>query len=194
MLASFTPEGSKVMWLLFLPSSGQYYSNIYTRFIRDIYKYFEEVVMPLIHFMSVVYSTCWGWVHRSKMIHHSEGWNIPRKLLPPASQSEGFRLPSKWCSTSVYWLNSYELSKKQWVLSPLLISSVTAVKSQRRGGWKRPWRQPSPDYDLTAPCQLYHGTNSNPAFSWTPPGTVTPPPPWAAHCNAQSPLLWRTSS
>lgn len=54
MLVSFTPEDPEVMWLLFLPSSGQYYSNIYTILIQDVYKYFEEVVMPLVHFMSVV--------------------------------------------------------------------------------------------------------------------------------------------
>jgi len=34
-----------------------------------------------------------------------------------------------------------------------------------------------PQYFLTKPCLLVQHLN----VSWTPPGMVTPPPPWAAH-------------
>jgi len=51
-------------------------------------------------------------------------------------------------------------------------------------GWKRPLRSSSPTVNPTPPCLLNHAPRCHIyTLSWTPPGMVTQPLPWAACSN-----------
>lgn len=61
------------------------------------------------------------------------------------------------------------------------------TESQNHHGWKRPLRSSSPTIHLS-PTKL---SIQNPNVPWTPPGLVTPPPPWAALAGqARNPQIW----
>ena len=62
-------------------------------------------------------------------------------------------------------------------------------ESKNRYGWKRPTGSPSPTIRpspmvLTKPCP----STQHPNALWTLPGSVTPPPLWAAHSSSWSPF------
>ena len=63
------------------------------------------------------------------------------------------------------------------------------TKSQNHQDWKRPTGSPSPTSHpspivLLKPCP----STQCPNVPWTPPGSVTPPPLWAAHSSAWTPF------
>jgi len=74
---------------------------------------------------------------------------------------------------------------KSFPLSFLELCLYTnAKKSQNHWGWKTPTGSSSPTVHLppivlTKPRPSTQHAN----IPWTPPGSVTPPPPWEAHCS-----------
>ena len=106
----------------------------------------------------------------------------PHRTLPggPTAGHGLHGSPSGYCC----WAGvSAAPAHRGWLLTCLWESQDRGTESL---GLERPLRSPSPTSSpSTMPSVPYpHG-------SWTPPGTVTPPPPWAAHTNAHPFFLRR---
>ena len=76
-----------------------------------------------------------------------------------------------------------------WTKQALLIERITEWLNHQC--WKRPPRSSSPTIHPlpifpTEPCPSVQNLNT----SWTPPGMVTPSPPWAAHSSVW-PHFWK---